>query len=77
MASVKRQRCVEIFLFQDQVIGKTSQKTRHAVEFNQNIESLEDRRAVSKEIIDQTLLYLHGVFGKDNPSEQFKRNYLK
>ena len=38
---------------------------------------MEDRRAVSKEIVDQTLQYLHGVFGKDNPSEQFKRNYLK
>ena len=33
------------------------------------IESLEERRAVSKEIIDNTLHYLHGVFGRDNPSK--------
>ena len=51
------------------MIGKTSQKTRAAVEFNLDIEALEERRAVSKEILDQTLLYLHGVFGSDNPSK--------
>ena len=36
---------------------------------NLAMDSLEERRAVSKEIIDQTLHYLHGVFGRDNPSE--------
>ena len=33
------------------------------------MESIEDRRAVAKEILDQTLHYLHGVFGSDNPSK--------
>ena len=35
---------------------------------NENIVSMEDRRAVLKEIIDVTLHYLHGIFGGDNPS---------
>ena len=33
-----------------------------------NILSMEDRRAVSKEIIDFTQHYLHGIFDGSNPS---------
>jgi hypothetical protein len=50
------------------VVGKCSLKTREAVLGNLLMDSLEERRAVSKEIIDYTLHYLHGVFGSDNPS---------
>ena len=31
--------------------------------------TLQERRAFSKEIIDNTLHYLHGVFGRDKPSK--------
>ena len=41
---------------------------KSAVDENLDIESIEDRRAVSREILDETLLYAHGVFGSDNPS---------
>ena len=51
------------------MIGKCSQKVKDAIENNENIENLEDRRAVSKEILDETLHYVHGIFGKDNPSK--------
>ena len=32
------------------------------------VDSVEDRRAVSKEILDETLHVLHRDFGSDNPS---------
>ena len=59
------------------MIGKCSLKRREAVLGNLVMESLEERRAVSKEIIDYTLHYLHGVFGSDNPSKSMFLSVLK
>ena len=35
---------------------------------NASIESIEDRRAIAKEIVDKTLNAVHKIFGSDNPS---------
>ena len=58
------------------MVGKCSQKVKNAIENDENIESLEERRAVSKEILDETLHYLHGIFGKDNPSKSCMTAFL-
>ena len=40
-----------------------------AVAEDLDIASLEERRAISKEIIDETLHAMHRVFGSENPSK--------
>ena len=58
------------------MVGKCSQKVKTAVAEDLNIDSVEERRNVSKEILDETLNALHGVFGSDNPSmSQFRCDY--
>ena len=68
---VNRNWCEELrSSFKEQVIGRCSRKVIDAVAFNINISSPEERRAVFKEILNETLSALHLVFGNENPKLQ-------
>lgn len=68
---VNRNWCEELrSSFKEQVIGRCSRKVIDAVASNVNINSPEERRAVFKEILNETLSALHLVFGNENPKLQ-------
>ena len=56
-------------IFKENVIGTCSQKVKAAIAEDLDIASLEERRVVSREILDETLHAMHRVFGSENPSK--------
>ena len=53
---------------QSTVLSRCSRRTRDAIEQNEDIKDAAERRRVVKEILDETITYLEGIFGNETPS---------
>ena len=58
----------EFQTLQSSVVSRCSTRTRDAIEQNEDIKEAAERRRVMKEILDETINYLEGIFGTETPS---------
>ena len=49
------------------MVARCTKRTRDAVDNNEDIKEIADRRLVMNELINQSVTYLEGVFGSETP----------